>query len=72
MTTFYKVRYGRDGDRLRYVHSHETDLDEARRVADSWLAGNGWGGWPEGELRVWVEDANGHVVHGREATKEEL
>lgn len=66
--SIYTIRYGRDGDRV-YVHRILRDLDEARLVADRWLAGNGWGGWKIGELRVWVEDETGAVVHGREALR---
>jgi hypothetical protein len=67
VTRRYTVRYGHDGGRFRYVHSHHVDRKEAEDEADRWLRGGGWG--DTRELRVWVEDEKGKVVYGQEAVR---
>lgn len=64
----YTVKYARVGRGRSITHQvyyGPTALADASEARDRWLSGNGWGGWPEGELRVWVEDKNGHVVYGQ-------
>ncbi len=67
MTDRFVVRYGRDGSKFRYVHSYEQTLERAKRSADEWLRGGAFGGIPQDELRVWVEQ-RGIVVYGVAAT----
>lgn len=61
----FTVRYGYDAARHRYVHSRHLTRLVAEQVADSFLASGG-NGVPD-ELRVWVENRAGQVVHGRPA-----
>lgn len=69
----FTIKYGRQGPdgQIGKTMTHEICYDRAIAVhnADRWLAGNGWGGWPEGELRVWVVDEMGRVVHGEATTR---
>lgn len=67
----FTVRYGIDGGRYWYTHADFATFEEAAERCDKWFRGNGWGGYPPGEMRCWVE-SNGEVVYGTPATKEEV
>jgi hypothetical protein len=67
MIKHFTVKYGRQGGgryNRNFTHSHVAGFVDARERCDSFLAGEGNGGWPLDELRVWVENARGEIVYG--------